>query len=185
MNKMSLKNTAAQRLFVALNLSDKARARLEALPKPVPGLRWLSGANLHLTLRFLGQASAPCIIEALKAVRAERFYLRIQGLGLFQRCGRVIVWAGVAPSVGLFTLKSQIDRALLEGAGLAPEAVNFTPHITLARGKTPGSAAMRALLVNAGQELDSQYLVTSFMLFSSLLKPGGAKHLVEQEYLLA
>ena len=43
------------RLFVALELPWKLRERLSLMAGGVPGARWVSPENYHLTLRFIGE----------------------------------------------------------------------------------------------------------------------------------
>ena len=45
------------RLFVALQPTDPARDALAALADDVSGVRWVPAAQLHLTLRFIGEVS--------------------------------------------------------------------------------------------------------------------------------
>ena len=39
------------RLFVAIALPDNVRARLAGLAGGIPGARWITAENMHLTLR--------------------------------------------------------------------------------------------------------------------------------------
>ena len=47
------------RLFVALDLPWPARERLASLGGGIPGARWTPPENLHMTLRFIGEAKGP------------------------------------------------------------------------------------------------------------------------------
>lgn len=90
--------------------------------------------NLHITLKFLGEAPPFRIADiraAMKRVEAEPFALECTGVRMFGRSG--IVSAQVGGDLGaLSALASKLEDAL-ETIGFAKEARPFRPHITLAR----------------------------------------------------
>src|SRR5688572_2199137 len=52
-----LQNTLMNaRLFVGLALPPPVRKQLAALPRDLPGAKWTTSSNLHLTLTFIGEA---------------------------------------------------------------------------------------------------------------------------------
>ena len=74
------------RLFVALEIPEQVRARLAMLGGGVPGARWMSAEQLHLTLRFIGEVDeneANDIDDALATIRAPKFTLELAGVGEF------------------------------------------------------------------------------------------------------
>ncbi len=177
-------DTPHKRLFVALELPASVRELLEALQRQAPGIRPTPLANAHLTLRFLGDvplAAVPALQNALRAVRAEPFDLRLQGLGLFARAGRGVFWAGLEESPDLVQLKRRVDAALAE-ANIPPDSGRFSPHITLSRLKSPPSPALRAYVAARANESAGSFRAERFMLFSSRLNPGGAVHTPEEAY---
>ncbi len=78
------------RCFVAIRLSDRANQELgrviEELRRVGADVRWVPEANLHLTLKFLGEVSdseiAP-VHEALRQVSGGPLCLTVTGLGSF------------------------------------------------------------------------------------------------------
>ncbi len=180
-----------RRLFVALELQEAVLARLEALKREMPGIRWPGRDAMHLTLRFIGDTPAervPVIMEALRAARlmgAGPFALRVKGLGLFERSRQAILWAGLDHSPALSGLKRRVDAALAAGAGLGPDGGRFFPHITLSRSKIPPPAALRGIVRDHGAKDFGEFSVAAFALFSSLLTPGGAVHAREAIYPLS
>lgn len=173
------------RLFVALALPDKVLARLVALGKEFPGLKWTPPENLHLTLRFIGnvrEERVAAVQTALQAVRAAPFSLRLNGLGLFVRPRQSILWAGLEPCPELSELKGRIDAMLALHAVLAPEGGRFLPHITLSRLKSAPQAALRERVKGVGKTLAGSCSARSFILFRSRLAPGGAVHTPEAVY---
>ena len=66
------------RLFVALDLPAALRQRLSFMAGGLPGARWVSPENYHVTLRFIGELPgwrAEEVDAALAAVRAPGFTL--------------------------------------------------------------------------------------------------------------
>ena len=86
------------RLFVAIDTPENIRAQLEALLSGVPGARWVTSDQLHLTLRFVGEVDGPTfrdIADALGGVEEEAFELALKGVGHFPPRGKAkILWAG-------------------------------------------------------------------------------------------
>ena len=125
------------RLFVALELPWVLRERLSLMAgSRIPGARWVSPENYHLTLRFIGETPAhraEDIDLGLSAIRARGFSLTLAGVGAFTKGGRVnSLWVGVERNPLLDHLRNKIKTAL-QRVGLDPERQRFTPHITLAR----------------------------------------------------
>jgi 2'-5' RNA ligase len=175
------------RLFVAIRPPIPIRERLLAAMGGVAGARWQSDAQLHLTLRFIGEVdrhAARDIDAALCAVHHPRFEIALAGIGAFDRRGEpVALWAGVAPNEPLKALHNKIDQAIVR-AGLAPERRAFTPHITLAR-LPRGAGPVRALLETSGGLTSQPFAVEEFSLFESRLTPEGAVYTRLERYSLA
>ena len=126
------------RLFVALEASDEARARLLGLCQGVAAARWVRAPQRHLTLRFLGGVSDARATEATAALAEvvhPRFPLALAGVGVFPprltRKPPRVLWAGVDNLAALTTLKAAIDDRL--GRDDEQAARGFHPHFTLAR----------------------------------------------------
>lgn len=175
------------RLFVGLALPDHHRQHLSVLGGGIEGARWVSPANLHLTLRFIGEVDedvAEALAAALEQVAVQPFELRIKGLGVFGHPPHAL-WAGVedVPKGALATLAAQVESVLVRG-GLEPEHRKFTPHITLARFRKVNEARIaRFLEEGAGLSLEP-FWVSGFSLFQSHLRPEGAEYerIVEYGY---
>lgn len=124
------------RLFVALELPVPVRDRLLAAMGGVAGARWQTDAQLHLTLRFIGEVDrhqASDIVAALGSVHIVPFSLTLGDVGTFDRRGRIdTLWVGVTPQAEVAALARRIDQALGR-VGMPPETRAFVPHITVAR----------------------------------------------------
>ena len=121
------------RLFVSVELSEQLREALVSVRKQlrkngVSG-NWSPRENLHLTLAFIGEHSAPDrVLKVLEKVRFKPFELRLEGIGSFGR----LWWAGLSESRELKNLSSQVRRFLAE-EGIPFDRKTFSPHITLVR----------------------------------------------------
>ena len=59
------------RLFVAAYPTTSVVAAIDHVPRPeAPGVRWLSSAQWHVTLRFLGEADPEAASAALAGLSA-------------------------------------------------------------------------------------------------------------------
>jgi 2'-5' RNA ligase len=173
------------RLFTAIELPIAARERLAALAGGVPGARWASVENMHLTLRFIGdvdEVTAADAAEALDAVRAPAVDIVIEGVGAFSRGKHpALLWAGVARVPALMHLQERIESALVR-AGLEPEGRKFAPHVTLARLKgSPHGRVEDFIAAHALLRLPS-FRATRFTLFSSFRAHDAPIYRAEADY---
>ena len=174
------------RLFVALALPEDVRRRLEMLRGGIPGARWQSAEQMHLTLRFIGEVDGAAFREigdALGDIEAEAFSLTLDGVGHFPPRGRArIVWAGVVPNPALTHLRERTE-ATITSLGFEPDGRNFAPHVTLARltARVPAHR-MQDFVSYHGMFNSGPFAVRSFELFSSHLGAGGAHYEVEASY---
>ena len=170
------------RAFVGLGLPEAIRLRLVAAQAGLPTGRPVPHENLHVTLAFLGERPEPVIEDvhyALSDIRAPRFELRIDSLGLFGGASPAIYHASIAPDPALSHLRSKVVQAV-RGAGLDLKAERFTPHVTLARfgqGLRGLEAAEMRDFVAARAHLTTQpFEVEEFILFRSRLGKQGASY---------
>jgi 2'-5' RNA ligase len=160
------------RLFVALVPPAAVRAELAILAPELAGLRATPAENIHLTLRFIGEADpekTDRFVAALLRVRVEPFVLPVGGVGLFPSRGPAkVLWAGVGNGhTRLYQLRKQVDESLLTvDAGLPMPG--FHPHFTVARlGEQPAPREIaRFLAFHAGFEAPP-FLVDEFLLLAS------------------
>ncbi len=129
------------RTFVAIDLPEdireRARESQEILKRSSGRLAIVDPANLHLTVKFLGEidpAQVDPVVEALRAVRADPFSLTV-GYPVCNppRKPRVI-WCDVTDGGESAALARQVDD-LLAPLGFPRETRPFRPHVTLARVK--------------------------------------------------
>lgn len=175
------------RLFVALRPPRAIRERLLALMGGVPGARWQDDAQLHLTLRFVGEVEthqAEDIAAALTSVHHAPLALQLNGCGVFDdRRGKPnAIWAGVSPRDPLATLHRKVDQAIAR-AGLEPEHRTYLPHITLARMSGSAGPADRWLAEHAAFT-SAPFAIDTMALYESRLGHGGASYEPVERYKL-
>lgn len=176
------------RLFVALPLPAVVRERLSMIQTGVPKARWLDQANLHLTLRYVGEVEDHIgheVAAALDRVDAPGFDLRLTGVGYFGSDRKpTVLWAGVERCEPLHLLKEKVDSAVRQ-AGIPRDGGKFRPHVTLARlpVSTPVGRVGR-WLENNGLFRSPPLSMTEFTLFSSHLGSERAIHTPLRDYRL-
>lgn len=175
------------RLFTGLELSESVKDALVDLQMPLPGAKWVSDEDLHITLRFAGDVDnrvARDWTELLAEIDVPVFEVRVAGLGSFGGNDPHTIWAGVTASEQLSALARANERAA-RSAGLPPETRNFKAHVTLARLRgTPPDIVARWLGRYAGLACEP-FVAQRFVLFSSRPKTGGGPYVVEAAYPLA
>jgi len=173
------------RLFAAIDLPAEIKKQLAAICFGVPGAKWISADQLHLTLRFIGEVDGGMfkdIKDILSGVRIEPFSMRLKGLGYFPpRQTPRVVWVGVEKNETLLRLRNKIETILVR-SGLKPEGRKYSPHITLARLKQTPAVKVGNFLAENGLFTSVSFWVDDFYLYSSKLTPKGAIHKIEASY---
>lgn len=172
------------RLFVGLRPPPAIRARLLEAMHGIAGARWQSEAQLHLTLRFIGEVderTGDDIAGQLGRVRAGAPTMVLSGVGHFARRGRSdAVWASVAPAAPLAELHRKVDRAVV-AAGLPPESRAFVPHITLAR-LNRSSGPIGGWITREGSLTSPPFACDAMLLFESHLGRDGAHYSADARF---
>lgn len=154
------------------------RASLLAAMGGVPGARWQTDDQLHLTLRYIGEVDRPLaedVAIALGHVHFPVIEAAIHGVGEFDSRGRAnAIWAGVRPHNALAQLHRKVDQTLVR-VGLEPDHRAYLPHITLARLNGPANIADRYLADHAGLS-SPEFAFTHLYLYESSLGTGGASY---------
>lgn len=132
------------RLFVAVNFPAGLReglwaatASLRALDVPV---RWVPVADLHLTLKFLGETPAERVDELGRALETAVTGVRaipvtVEGFGAFPNLTHPsVIWAGVVNEPALELLQHEVEKTF-GPLGFPPEGRPFRPHVTLGRAR--------------------------------------------------
>jgi 2'-5' RNA ligase len=170
------------RLFVGIRPPAPVRDALVDTMEGIEGARWQDEAQLHLTLRFVGEVETPAandLAGALGRIEFPPFALRIGGVGAFERRNRHgarahALWARVSPSPELESLRQKVERAC-EAAGLVRESRRFTPHVTLAR-LSRSTGPIGGWLAAFGDLAAGPWEVEDFVLYESRLGHEAAHY---------
>jgi 2'-5' RNA ligase len=133
------------RAFIALTPSvtlQQSFADVQAaLQRLSLAFRWVKPAQVHLTLKFLGDIPPESVAPIARAMQQSvttlaPFTLSVRGLGCFPHSAHPrILWMGVdAPPDTLQPLHLCLETALTP-LGFTPDNRPFRPHLTLARGQ--------------------------------------------------
>ena len=172
------------RLFLAIELPDDVRSHLlvarQRLEVGLPKISYTKPANLHLTLKFLGEVDkkrVDGIVESLSRIATQRMELHAAGIDCFPARGPVrIVTARVDGTLPPL-------RALVDGIeqrcrflGFEREQRAYKPHVTLGRARPVLSAKFRQLAGDATADLwpGPAFAPPEFVLMDSQLSPEGS-----------
>ncbi len=168
------------RAFFGLPVPEAQRTLLEpylaACSAAAPEFRWTPAANLHLTIRFIGnveRAVVDDIANRLGELPLAAFELALSQLGTFKR-GRLVrvVWLQVVGGLDQARELAAYVEAECVRAGLEPEARPFQPHLTLARARPRDGASLPSTL--AGPPVLPPWPAGELVLYSSHLGRAGA-----------
>jgi RNA 2',3'-cyclic 3'-phosphodiesterase len=181
------------RLFLGIELDDTVKAaaalvaeRLRArIERAAPRLqaRWVSPAQLHITIWFIGEVPEPrarAIEDALRPpFEVPRFTLDLGGAGLFPPSGRPrVFWLGVRRGGPELAELYRSVGTRLAPLGFAPGRRAYTAHLTIARVRDAGGAVGRtiAAAMAADPAECGESAVAGLTLFQSRLSPHGAAY---------
>jgi 2'-5' RNA ligase len=150
---------------------------LAACAAAAPQFRWTPAGNLHLTVRFIGNADR-ALVEAIADRLAARsqlaFDLELGDLGTFGRGRHVrVVWQGLHDGAGAVAALAAHVEAECETAGLVPEKRPFQAHLTLARARPREGAELPPL---PGPARVSRWRASELVLYASRLSRTGATY---------
>ena len=150
---------------------------VEPLRKERSGVRWVRPGNLHLTLRFLGDAVERGRLQPFHKFLGEigaqtlPFILNASGAGAFPNLDRPrTIWIGLAGEE-LIQLAQRVESAAVQ-AGFAPEGRPYTPHLTIGRVRDlHGWQRIRDALHQSSSHEFGSTLISEMILYRSIL--GG------------
>ena len=181
--KKALEETV--RTFVAVEFPQEIQERLQetqdALRQRMPDVRWTKYGNIHLTLKFLGDARTSkidAISRALSGVAGQfsPFAISLAGLGVFPNSRRPrIVWVGVEKgSANIVEIAAAIE-APLKKLGFPRERRRPSPHLTVGRIRhLKDPLAMMKALERSEIGMVGEFIVERVSLIKSQLDPGGS-----------
>ena len=186
-------NSDTIRAFIAIGLPAAAEQMVAHTQNHFKKLNlratWVKPRNVHLTLKFLGDISIGKAEDIKKQLKRElcgisEFRLSLTRLGVFPGWNRPrVLWIGLRDETEtLQTLWRKIEIGL-EREGFSRETRNFSPHLTLARIKSPEGANR---LKKEAESWDlgplCQIPVTEIKLVKSQLTPEGSVYTVMETF---
>lgn len=176
------------RLFVAVEIgSDVQRTASRVIDElkhrteqsaPRARVTWVKPGQLHLTVRFIGEADAGLserILTALgQPLLAPAFEITLEGTGAFppKRPPRVI-WGGITAGLNKLHSVEQEVRSRLDRLVAPGDERGFHPHLTLGRVKSPAGLRPAVLLEGLEGAVFGVVRVGAVTLFESRLSSSG------------
>ena len=173
-----------KRTFIAIELDGAVRARFEALQGALrragADVRWVKPDRAHLTLKFLGEATADQIaamqgaLDEIAAAEAP-FEVAFQGLGVFPNERRPrVVWVGIIEGVERLRALAAVIDERAAAAGFERERRGFSPHVTLGRFRSPSGAERLREMMKSNAAFDAGRMeAAEVRLIHSMLSPQG------------
>ncbi|HMK60356.1 MAG TPA: RNA 2',3'-cyclic phosphodiesterase [Dissulfurispiraceae bacterium] len=174
------------RSFIAIEIPESVRVALKDVIKIMAvdsgGVRWVQPANIHLTLKFLGEVRDDIVPEI--ACRLELigknhspFEIEASGAGAFPSLRDPnVIWVGLGRSGQLEALVEDIEKSLAE-IGFQREHKSFSPHLTIGRVKEKrGINSIIKMLATYNETFFGSIEVREILLMKSILKASGAEY---------
>jgi 2'-5' RNA ligase len=172
---------AVFRGFIAVEVPEipSLEAVREQLRRSGADLKLVDGHNTHITLKFLGDTPATFVDKIEQGMRnaakgVKPFEMTVKGTGAFPSNAQpTVVWAGLEHAELLSTLARRLEEEMYRLA-FPRERRDFTPHITLARVRSPrGKERLAAVLGEHAGEPFGIVKVDKLLLIRSELGPKG------------
>ncbi|MFQ5710815.1 MAG: RNA 2',3'-cyclic phosphodiesterase [Candidatus Geothermarchaeales archaeon] len=170
------------RAFVAVEASNprltqtirEIQRELSALPGRIS---MVDPNRVHITLKFLGEVSERRISEVrekLSRINQKKFVYRVDGMGFFPsgRRPRVVFLDVTEGRETLIDLAGKVEDAMQE-VGFPRERRPFSPHVTIARVKTPLFKPIPERVRRMGEDIGIDIDVEEVKLKKSTLTPKG------------
>jgi len=183
-------------VFCAIELPETARVRvlqhIARLKEAVPEAKasWSRDANLHLTIKFLGEiprTSVPDISTAASraVVDMAPFPIRLEQTGSFPRGAQPrVLWIGISDPFGkLSELHAHLENESAN-VGFDKDSRPFHPHLTVARLREPRHART---LAAAHKDLEFEPVeidVSELLVIRSELGSEGSKYSIISRHAL-
>ncbi len=172
------------RAFIAVELPEALREAVAAfqgeLKSAGADVKWVEPANLHFTLKFLGnirEDQVPSLIGTLEraCAGAGAFTLSLEGLGAFPRTTAPrVIWVGVREGKEPLEKLAGGIEAECGRLGFPEEERPFSAHLTIGRTRSPqGIARLIKKLQVAEFPGTPPASIERVVLFQSTLGPQG------------
>lgn len=177
------------RAFIAIAPPDVLRLAFAAAQQELAAsgadVAWVAPANLHVTLKFLGDITDPqreAVSRALQAIAAltAPFTVEAGGVGAFPSVHAPrVVWVGLKDAQGQLARMAGLIERETRTLAIPSEERSFSAHVTL--GRVRSSRGRTALAERLGSGLFRQaaaWPVTSVTLYQSHLSSAGPSYAI-------
>ncbi|MFA5312729.1 MAG: RNA 2',3'-cyclic phosphodiesterase [Methanomassiliicoccales archaeon] len=171
----------AFRAFIAAEIvpSDRLKGLLAELGDVGQGLKPVEVENVHVTLKFLGdaeEAQVPKIVEFMGSSVAgiPPFTISLRDTGYFPPRGPArTIWVGIEGAGPIAMIAARLEESLAD-IGFVPEGREFKAHLTIARVKDNRGAFAAEQVTRKNRSVDfGSQLVDSIKLKRSVLGRFG------------
>jgi RNA 2',3'-cyclic 3'-phosphodiesterase len=174
------------RTFIAVDVPQPIKMDLDKLIAELrnyaPDIRWVRAANLHLTLRFLGDITKDSISRLADEIRDNikefgPFQISLSGLGGFPNLKRArVIWVGGGQGNDrLYELAPHVEKACIN-CGFGNTDKPFSSHLTIGRVKFPKGHEKLISAIESMTYETPVFEVTDVAIFKSDLLPAGPKY---------
>lgn len=180
------------RLFIAVfpptQVQRAAYAATAPLRASAGAVSWVAPDQMHVTMRFLGEADdaqRALAIAAMQSVAAKqpRFGAALGGFAAFPTAKRArVLWIGMMQGSEPMRLMANALEDALQGAGFEPVEESFEPHLTVGRVSTPADWTARLIAASAPE---ARFQVDRLVLVQSTPRSKGSHYQVIAEAPLA
>ena len=181
------------RCFIAIPLPNQTHQELHKIQSQLKetgaDVKWVKSDNIHLTLKFLGDAEGTkiaTISQKLKEIASGYpcFETIIGKLGTFPTLSNPrVIWLGIDKNEDKINNMQKRIEEVLEPLGFPKETRVFHSHLTLGRVRSKKN------IQNLTEKIKTLSLpqlvpitVDKMILFQSILKPSGAEYTALEEF---
>jgi len=187
------------RTFIAIELPQEIKDKLSELQallkKADADVKWVEPANIHLTLKFLGEIDEAKSVKVAGAIEditrgLKQFQISLSSCGAFPKMEFPrVIWVAIAKgNREIATLAGDLEERI-EKLGIPKEDRPFSSHITIARVRSPRNTDKLAKALKEAEDYfggkNIEFDVTKITLFKSTLGPGGPVYEVLREVNIA
>jgi 2'-5' RNA ligase len=159
------------------------------LKKITSSVRWTALANIHITLKFLGEIEEDILSNITSSLVSisdifKPITISITGSGVFPgKKNPRVIWLGIKTDTDnlLYQYYQWIENKL-ELAGIEREKRKFSPHLTIGRIKYTQNMTELYNYMEEKPFPENKFLVNDIVLMQSILKPSGAEYRVLHKF---
>jgi 2'-5' RNA ligase len=174
------------RTFIAVDIPQEIKMELDKLISELrpfaPEIRWVRAANLHLTLRFLGDIPKNTISDLASELSKNLsgfgpFHIALAGVGGFPHLKRArVIWIGGGDGCGrMAEMAPFVEKSCID-LGLGKADKPFSCHLTIGRVKFPKGHEKLVSQIESMTFSSPLFEVNEVVIFKSELLPAGPKY---------